>query len=270
MLNKTGIPTSDLVNSVAPSIERIKKGPVAMAECFQCIPCNPCYTSCPRGAIKPLIDINERPKINHEQCNGCGICIANCPGLAIFVIDGSYSDDKATIKIPYELLPLPQACTQVTATDRSGKPLCKAKVLRVVNTPSQDKTAIVWLEVPYEFIMQARFFITDDSNISSKEECCSQIIDNTADETVVCRCENVTLGQIRDYIKSGHTTVDEIKRLTRAGMGPCSGRTCRLIIQRELEQIAKIKIEDQIIPTHRPPTTPIRVELIAKAEDENE
>jgi len=46
MLEKTGIATQEMVMNVFPSIERINKGPVAVIECFQNIPCNPCQTAC--------------------------------------------------------------------------------------------------------------------------------------------------------------------------------------------------------------------------------
>ena len=48
----------------------------------------------------------------------------------------------------------------------------------------------------------------------------------TDDDIIVCRCEDVTLGEIRRAIAEGATTIDEIRRITRAGMGPCQGRTC--------------------------------------------
>jgi NAD(P)H-nitrite reductase large subunit len=46
------------------------------------------------------------------------------------------------------------------------------------------------------------------------------------DAIIVCRCEDVTLGEITDAIAKGYATVDEIKHYLRAGMGPCQGRTC--------------------------------------------
>ena len=46
------------------------------------------------------------------------------------------------------------------------------------------------------------------------------------DETIICRCENVTLGALHDALKAGHLTPNTIKRVTRAGMGWCGGRTC--------------------------------------------
>ncbi|MCG8635768.1 MAG: FAD-dependent oxidoreductase [Desulfobacterales bacterium] len=46
------------------------------------------------------------------------------------------------------------------------------------------------------------------------------------DDTVVCRCENLTVGHIRQMVKEGVKEVNEIKTISRAGMGPCQGRMC--------------------------------------------
>lgn len=294
MLNKNGTVQHELVQKITPTKERIKKGPIAVAECFQSIPCNPCYTSCKRGAMKPLTDINDLPEINPDVCNGCGVCVSHCPGLAIFVIDGGYSDEVGTVKLPYEFLPLPQPGDTVDALDRGGNRLCDGKILKVINAPAQDKTAVVWMEVPIGYLMSARFFRTKatavqeelerllaDKNEADKlreldlaargaeegQKTEKPFLDDE-DKTVVCRCENVTLRQIRDCITGGHHTVDEIKRLTRAGMGPCSGRTCSLIIQKEIEKLTGKKTGDQPLPSFRAPSTPIRMELLAKKDGE--
>ncbi|WP_369294201.1 (2Fe-2S)-binding protein, partial [Klebsiella pneumoniae] len=50
------------------------------------------------------------------------------------------------------------------------------------------------------------------------------------DDTIICRCEDITWGEINKQLDKGYTTLDEIKRLTRAGMGPCQGKTCRRIL----------------------------------------
>ncbi|OGD79719.1 MAG: hypothetical protein A2Y64_06345 [Candidatus Coatesbacteria bacterium RBG_13_66_14] len=46
------------------------------------------------------------------------------------------------------------------------------------------------------------------------------------DSTIICRCEDITLGEIKQAVARGYATVDEIKHYLRAGMGPCQGRTC--------------------------------------------
>lgn len=158
MLAQNGIPTAEDVAGVLPPEERLARGPVAIAECFQNIPCDPCYHSCKQGAIAEFVDINERPRIDFEKCNGCGMCMSRCPGLAIFVVDATYSDSEALVKIPYEFLPIPQADETVIAINRAGRAVGEARVVRVQNTRAQDRTAIVWLAVPKELMMEVRHF----------------------------------------------------------------------------------------------------------------
>ncbi len=124
-----------------------KKGGYVVIECPKRIPCNPCYTSCPTGAVLPFEDINDTPKIDYSKCTGCGICVSRCPGLACFVIDMTYAEDKAVIKLPYELLPLPEKGQTVKCLGRDGSELADGEVLAVAE-PSKDKTYVVSVVIP--------------------------------------------------------------------------------------------------------------------------
>jgi len=89
---------------------------------------------------------------------------------------------------------------------------------------------------------------------------------NKDDEnTIVCRCEDITLKEVRGLIKEGFKTVDEIKRISRCGMGPCQGRTCRQIIMREIAKATGKDIRDVKVPTFRPPTKNIKMGILAEA-----
>ena len=79
------------------------------------------------------------------------------------------------------------------------------------------------------------------------------------DNTMVCRCEDITLTEIRKAINEGYKTLDEIKRVTRAGMGPCQGRTCRSLISQELSRHYKISRAEMPITTFRPPVKPVKL-----------
>jgi NADPH-dependent 2,4-dienoyl-CoA reductase/sulfur reductase-like enzyme len=48
------------------------------------------------------------------------------------------------------------------------------------------------------------------------------------DEAIVCRCENVTAGSIRETVEHGGGEANRMKSLSRAGMGRCQGRYCQL------------------------------------------
>ena len=91
--------------------------------------------------------------------------------------------------------------------------------------------------------------------------------EKTADGSIViCRCEDITLSEIRDLIAQGYHTIDEIKRVSRAGMGPCQGRTCRQLIARELAAALGAPIEQVEMPTFRPPSRPVLLSTIARGE----
>lgn len=149
-----GVPTKEELEKVIPPVEILAKGPVVVVECFQNIPCDPCAASCPSGAIQPFEDINNLPTVDYEKCSGCGLCIASCPGLAIFVVDINYSDKEALLKIPYEMLPLPKKGQVVAGLDRSGCKIADVKVVRVQKT--KNKTNMITIIVPKDLAMVIR------------------------------------------------------------------------------------------------------------------
>ncbi len=86
------------------------------------------------------------------------------------------------------------------------------------------------------------------------------------DDIIICRCEDITLRQIRELIAQGYHSIDEIKRVARAGMGPCQGRTCRQLIARELANALGVPIEQIEMSTFRPPSRPVLLSTIARGE----
>lgn len=153
MIEKTGVPTPEDLTKVFPSKERLSQGPVAIVECFERIPCDPCYGACKRGAIKEFKDINDLPEIDFDICNGCGLCISECPGLAIFVVDQTYSEKEALVEIPYEFLPLPEKGEVVDALNRRGERVSEATVVWL---KFRDKTCVINITVPKGLSMDIR------------------------------------------------------------------------------------------------------------------
>jgi Fe-S-cluster-containing hydrogenase component 2 len=146
------------LESLTPDSERLARGPVVIVECVENIPCDPCVAACPKGAIGIDGDLNCTPTVDTELCDGCGICISACPGLAIFAVDLSGDADTATVSLPYEFLPLPERGDTVVALDRSGDPVCSARVARVLASKALDRTPVVALEVPRERALEVRHF----------------------------------------------------------------------------------------------------------------
>ena len=99
----TGVPSKEELKNCpgVPSEARMRKGRVACVECVQEIPCNPCEGICPVHAITVGEQITSLPHLNEEKCTGCGLCVANCPGLAIVLVDKSYSEAEGTVDFPF-------------------------------------------------------------------------------------------------------------------------------------------------------------------------
>jgi Fe-S-cluster-containing hydrogenase component 2 len=127
----------------------LKKG-VAIIECIQEIPCDPCVAICPVESIS-MKDINDIPKIDYDKCTGCKRCVSICPGLAIFVV--KLIDERAQITLPYEFLPIPKVGDIVKALDREGKSRGDAKVIRVNRS---SKTTVITIEVDKDLAMEVR------------------------------------------------------------------------------------------------------------------
>lgn len=84
----------------------------------------------------------------------------------------------------------------------------------------------------------------------------------------VCRCEEVTLEEIDEWIDKGYDTVEELKRILRVGMGPCQGRGCQDILMREIAKKTGKRISEVEPATVRPPVKPIRIGLLAEEGEE--
>jgi len=148
VLSHTGIPTAEDIEAVLPPEELRASRRLAVFECFQDIPCDPCAAACPYGAIASFDDINDRPRVEAEKCIGCAKCVSQCPGLAIFVVEEHYSAQEALVVIPYEYLPVPKRNDIVAGLDREGVEVCRARVVKVKNAVAQDRTRLLWLAVP--------------------------------------------------------------------------------------------------------------------------
>ncbi len=92
--------------------------------------------------------------------------------------------------------------------------------------------------------------------------------DMPKDALIICRCEGIDLGQIQAAIEqSGAGTVNQIKKLTRAGMGPCQGRTCARVVESILASEASVTAGHEAYRS-RPPVRGITVDTLTAGCDQ--
>lgn len=157
LLKKGYVKESELENF--PSASYKKAGVHPVIECTQNIPCNPCQDVCPSKCIEVGQNITAIPQIAAEnKCVGCGLCVGNCPGQAIFLIDEKPDEGYSTVTFPYEFLPLPMVGDKGMALDRQGNEVCEAEITKVVKSAPMDRTAVVTMKIHSKYTDTARFY----------------------------------------------------------------------------------------------------------------
>lgn len=86
--------------------------------------------------------------------------------------------------------------------------------------------------------------------------------------TIICRCEDITYGEVLEAIEMGMTSLNEIKRYLRAGMGPCQGRTCGRLIQQIISRQTGKPLSEIEPMTQRPPLKTVSIKILAGEKDE--
>lgn len=214
-------------------LPEIQAGVIPVLHCNQEIPCDPCSALCPHGLIVvDKEDIRSFPSFigNNYCCKACEKCVAGCPGLAITLVDYRSNPDKPIVSIPYEFsrenLNLSD---RVTILDTEGTELGEADVLHIHALKANDRTLVVQVEASKEIAPRIAGIKIQTGSVTQPMV---QYVDHVADDTIVCRCEHVTAGEIRTLIRQGYHDINEIKTVTRAAMGACGAKTCATLIRR--------------------------------------
>lgn len=83
------------------------------------------------------------------------------------------------------------------------------------------------------------------------------------DSTILCRCENITVGDVRKVVGEGVTDLNEVKTITRCGMGPCQGRMCGPALGEIVAAERDCSVPSAGLLTVRPPLKPIPLGEVA-------
>ena len=84
-----------------------------------------------------------------------------------------------------------------------------------------------------------------------------------ADATLVCRCEEVKAGDIRQAVAIGCLGPNQVKSFLRCGMGPCQGRMCGLVVSEVIAAARSVAVEEVGAYRVRPPIKPVLLAELA-------
>ncbi|WP_299983486.1 FAD-dependent oxidoreductase [Desulfobacula sp.] len=247
---------ADILKSHPGPVQELKAsgdedGIFPVIHCKQEIPCNPCSTVCEEGSIKMQGDpIKGLPKFDGE-CKGCMKCLTICPGLAITLVDYRKDKDNPVVFLPYEVSNFEvKKNDEIALVDVDGNPLGTYKALGAKATKKSNRTQIVRVRVPKDIAKKVVAFTIQEKKVTEK---LTQKIphDHIRDDEVVCLCERVTAGEIRGLVKKGITDMNQIKAISRAGMGPCGYKTCENLMK-QIFWAQKTAQEDIVNNVRRP------------------
>ncbi len=227
-------------------------GILPVIHCQQEIPCNPCTTLCPLELIViESADIRGVPHFIGDEynCKGCAKCVAGCPGLAITLVNSRKDHEYPIVSIPYEFTRESLEGKQtVLVLDTEGNELGEVPVVGINSIPNNDRTLIVRVKAPRAIANRIAGIRIQPSEFIQPLDPYVERIEN---ETIVCRCEHVTAGEVRALIRAGYRDINEIKAISRAGMGACGSKTCGSLILRLFREEG-VPLEEVTPNTRRP------------------
>ena len=231
--------------------------------CTQEIPCDPCAHLCPLSLIHvDETDIRKLPIYKEvvRTCSGCSNCVAGCPGLAITLVDYRIDVKNPTVSIPSEFeSDRIKKGGLISVNDTQGKFLADLKVEEIIEKKGFQSTRLIKVNADATIAEKiAGFRLQKTEQILESYSPTS----NISNETIICRCERISAGEIRDLIHKGYRDLNEIKTISRVGMGACGGKTCQSLILQIMKQEG-VSLKEVTLQTKRPLFVEVPMKIFA-------
>jgi ferredoxin len=201
------------------------------------------------------------------DCIGCTNCVAVCPGLAISLVVPDYDTDAKTslLMLPFELETKDLVVgKRVETVDMEGRAVGRGTVTAFRTSNIDAKRTIVSIEVPKDEALRVTGFTVLAPEAGEKGAASGEPV---PDDTIICRCERITAGEIRAEIRAGVRDMNILKATIRTAMGACGGKTCTELILR-LYREAGVDLKEVTLPTNRPFTTEVPLGVFAGSGEE--
>jgi sarcosine oxidase subunit alpha len=272
LLNILKKPGGDVIerNDMLATPER-EEGVFPVFHCTQQIPCNPCTSVCPIDQIETVDgEIVNLPYFRDEQeCKACGQCVAVCPGLAVTLVDYRKDSDMPSVTLPFEMeVTELQKGHRITILDNENNEIGEYEVIKVRKLKKYPGTQLVTIRINKKYAKTAAgILVQKDYELTAPVE---KLIESPMpDSAIVCRCERITASEIREWIRKGVHDVNQIKAITRAGMGACGGKTCSNLILRLFRE-ENIPLKEVTPGTERPVFVEVPFGIFAGINDKEE
>ncbi len=229
--------------------------------CYEEIPCNPCTTVCAYDSIQlsgTTGTIMDLPEFD-GKCIGCAKCVLICPGLAITLVRRSKDEGLAEVMLPHEFNHDYQAGDTITLRDRDGFSVSTGTILRT-RFNKKHRTHLITVEVPLEIAADVAGILVQAEEVTQPLP--EAELSHLPDHAIVCRCERVSLGEIKEFIRENRVSDINQLKLPRVAMGACGGKTCLDLLPRIIMQ-AGVKKEDIQAAVLRPLAVEVPMKAIA-------
>ena len=212
-------PVRILEKPMLPDNKRMWEKGFVQIDCLYGFACNPCSFACKYGAITKS-STSTTPAIDFDKCIGCMNCVYQCPGLAIF----GYNLSKNQLFLPIEYLT--EEGSGVFLVDNDGGILGEGLIEKITNNSNKTNVARVKAtNLEGEALLAVRGFITKDRYPEKLK--LTPVNTDTDSKTYICHCEDITVEKMLSILGDRKViSSDELKHISRIGMGACRGNRC--------------------------------------------
>lgn len=100
-------------------------------------------------------------------------------------------------------------------------------------------------------------------SVNDRSRDIGEFVPRPDDDLIICRCEEVTKGEIRKAVHEGMFTMTEVRRYLRTGMGLCQGQTCGRLVKNIIAKELGVSPAELEPATSRAPMRPTEMHILA-------
>jgi NAD(P)H-nitrite reductase large subunit len=194
-------------------------------------------TVCLSHGFVPAVELSRQAGCEHRHHAGQGTTVPVRDAWLETTRPGLFAAGDGAGVSGKDIAMLEGSLAAMGAARHLGHPVPAARISAVRRELSRQRRFSAVLDDVFPFSPRLRGLLTDD--------------------TVICRCEEITVEEVRRIIAEGATTMADVRRLTRAGMGRCQGRMCGNAVARLLAEELGCPVEAVKRATPRAPILPV-------------